>query len=383
MIRFFLLITLFIFTFQLKSNCQDTIYIYDVNSATVSLKLMPVFNINAVSDSLDPEYGIYGTTILPDSIPTDTSPNSKFSVLKNASSYYSNYNFPFTAVTLIRYGLSITGAIIGKNLLLVFAYDVYSRQNHAWRNLHDTNPFFQDGVIMNGYSQLHPLRYYILDPPESNDYCECFAVIEVAENIGDSSGYFGIALDTVTSDYDSLLIFNLSYPAEGFPTYYNSPVNGDTLGLKYGLIQNVNDSVFKSSYSGNGEYASPYFDNKYRIRGLTWSHGINYKIGAESFYFIKYVKDSLATVINEESDFDDFIIYPNPTNTTLNIKFNNQQVSNATISIINLLGVKTLTSNVSAGSSQLTFDVSQLAQGTYFINFVTKEKVISRKFIKL
>jgi hypothetical protein len=81
----------------------------------------------------------------------------------------------------------------------------------------------------------------------------------------------------------------------------------------------------------------------------------------------------VATGLNKLTNNSTMIIYPNPTNSILNIEVKEQ----TQISIINVLGevVKTETIN---GTSKL--DVSDLNTGVYFIQDVKSGKAI--KFIK-
>ena len=141
------------------------------------------------------------------------------------------------------------------------------------------------------------------------------------ENIGDFSGYFGIAFDTTLADYDSLLLYNLSYPFEGFPNYYASPVNGDTLCMKFGYLMNPSMSgTFATSWGGDGEYVSPYFDANFRIHGMRWSINRNYFMNPKDFYFLKYVLDTLVTGLENNLNEIKWSIYPNPASNILHIQ---------------------------------------------------------------
>ncbi len=370
------------FIFINQTFSQDTIYIYDVASQSLTHKLMPAFNTNSVSGYTNPSFGVRGVTAMPAIAPVDTYPNTQISLLKKASEFYTDFNFPFTAVTNIRYGLSITTAVIGRRALLAFKYDVYDPGVHAFRNLHDCNPYFENGTIQYGSGQLHPVRYYLLNSPSETNLYKYFAVIEVEENIGDSSGYFGLAFDTTMHAYDSLLLYNISYPATGYPVRYSFPVNGDTLCMKYGLISNPDSYVFKAYWGDNGEFCSPYFDDQFRIHGLRWGNTSNYKIGRNSFYFLKYVTDSLATGISEVEQSNGFSIYPNPAIENITVHFSGPQKSAGMLYIQSIDGRIVRKNEIMIGEIKTDISVKDLAAGIYLVTVGTDKGNSTRKFIK-
>ena len=361
---------------------QDTIFTYDIATMNLTWRLMPTYNVNSVSDSTDPSFGIYGVTVMPTSIPLNTYPGTGVSLLDKASNYYSNLNFPFSALSLIKYGDHITAAVIGRKTLLAFKFDVYNPNPPYYRNLSDANPFFDNGMIQYGHSKLTPVRYYFINSPNQFFLYNYFSVIEVAENIGDSSGYFGLAFDTTPQAYDSMLLFNPSYPNEGYPLRYSSPVNGDTLCFKYGFISNPDDFVFHAYWGGDGEYSSPYFDDHFRIHGLRWSYGDNYKIGQKGFYFIKYVVDSLADHVPEIENETIRLVYPNPAFDKVTIQLSSPLKSNEIILITNVLGQTIQTLQFHSGETAVSADISDLQKGLYFLISKSKMPAMTGKFVK-
>lgn len=354
---------------------QDSILIYDVATMSVATQLLPTFNNNTPSDSTNPYFGVYGITDMPDIPPALTYPNTEISIIQKASDYYTSLNFPFTAITLIKYGLNVTAAVIGKRALLVFNYDVYYPNYQQWRNLSDTNPFYENGSIQYGFTKLTPVRYYCRNHPQQGLN---FAIIEVAEDIGDYSGYFGLAYDTVPNAYDSVLLYNLSYPNEGFPNHYSTPVNGDTLCMKYGYIPD-SYPIFSAYWGGNGEYVSPFFDKNYRIHGIRWSYSAVYKFRRPDFYFAKHVLDSLLTGTNEIKTTN-WKVYPNPALDKLTVELPTVP-NDATIEIKNLLG-EILYSEKFVASSNNTINISEFSNGVYFIQIRNEQKLSIKKFIK-
>lgn len=362
-----------------QSDGQDSIYIYDISSQSIIQKPMPVYNTNAASDSTDPSFGVNGMTNLPSSIPASTYPSSNVSLIEKAADYYTSFNFPFTAVSLVRYGFNITSAIIGKRALLVFNFDVRQPHSH-WRNLSDANPFYENGMIQYGFSKLTPVKYYTLNTPDTSGVS--MAVVEVAENIGDDAGHFGLAFDTTANAYDSLLLYNISYPKKDVFNIYPDSTNGDTLYMKYGLVDGHDQKEFQAYFGGDGEYDSPFFDQYFRLRGIRLSVQTNYFISRKEFYFLKFIVDSLATDIDEFKSTEGWKIFPNPVSNKLTISFVQPLKSEATLFLTNVFGQTIKSIQLSVGSSNVDEDVSGLARGIYFVTVKSTENFIVEEFVK-
>ncbi len=98
-----------------------------------------------------------------------------------------------------------------------------------------------------------------------------------------------------------------------------------------------------------------------------------------AYYYIDDITliDQSTVGENELDKGKGFDIYPNPTNSILNIKSNNQQLQNATIEIKNTLG-QIVYMDVYAHQ----IDVTNLPAGIYFISLNTKETKRTIKFVK-
>jgi hypothetical protein len=77
-------------------------------------------------------------------------------------------------------------------------------------------------------------------------------------------------------------------------------------------------------------------------------------------------------------------MYPNPASDLVNIEMSNfNNVDEVNVKFISITGEVVLRKqiNVNGGSYQETFDVSNLATGTYFVQFEAKGEVVTRQFI--
>lgn len=83
----------------------------------------------------------------------------------------------------------------------------------------------------------------------------------------------------------------------------------------------------------------------------------------------------------EEMDLNVGSIIPNPTKGNIQVNLNSKNPSNATISIYNILGemITEETVNNVNGSKTLTFDISNEAEGVYFIRIQSENQLISKK----
>lgn len=86
--------------------------------------------------------------------------------------------------------------------------------------------------------------------------------------------------------------------------------------------------------------------------------------------WIRY--NNMTGVKNSSNAASNFGVYPNPTSNELNFVFGSKQLANYTISLSNTLGETVKVTSVAvSGSQKVTFDVSDLANGTYFYKVVS------------
>lgn len=92
------------------------------------------------------------------------------------------------------------------------------------------------------------------------------------------------------------------------------------------------------------------------------------------------ISEDVSTSI-ENMDNNDFIsIYPNPSNSIVNISFEQNYLQNCEISIVSILGKRILEKEIINSKFQL--DVSTFDKGLYYIVLNSSEKQIVTKFIK-
>jgi len=83
----------------------------------------------------------------------------------------------------------------------------------------------------------------------------------------------------------------------------------------------------------------------------------------------------------ETNDIDNIIVYPNPTENQINIKFD-KQIINCEIIIFNIFGQEIIHHQLD-GNKKYSLNISELKSGMYFYSIVSDGNILkSDKFIK-
>lgn len=105
----------------------------------------------------------------------------------------------------------------------------------------------------------------------------------------------------------------------------------------------------------------------------------------------EYCKQSIVLrkgTTNTESEVIDVEIFPNPVRDYVSIKIKTSNISNISIDILNELGqkVSSYSIEVNSGNQQTQVqevDMSHLAKGIYYVRLMSKEKIHTKKIVKL
>jgi hypothetical protein len=76
-----------------------------------------------------------------------------------------------------------------------------------------------------------------------------------------------------------------------------------------------------------------------------------------------------------------FDLFPNPTNNQLNINLNANEPLNGVLSISNQLGQTVFSQSLQNQSAEVLFDTQHLPKGIYFVQFINKKQLISKKLV--
>jgi hypothetical protein len=165
----------------------------------------------------------------------------------------------------------------------------------------------------------------------------------------------------------------------------SNSINGDIIGnqgsldvwaLKISSTGNIQwQKPMGNSGDNNASSVKQTTDGGFIIAGSTNSNGgdVSGFHGGTDFWVIKLAPDPLTTINFSRSDF---MIFPNPTNNILNIRFNDNEAVDK-LMITDMAGKKILEQNA---SSQI--NVENLANGMYIIEAYSTDKKFQNKFVK-
>jgi hypothetical protein len=141
-----------------------------------------------------------------------------------------------------------------------------------------------------------------------------------------------------------------------------------------GTVSSVNIVTYAWFVTYNNSLNQP--ENKW-IAG----EAINNNPDNLKFMYSIHVKNSSLVSIEDEELQSEIILYPNPTNESLTVSFNNE-FYNPEAEIFNLKGQLIKKTIGSSNNESLTIDVSKLSKGIYILRLHDNESSITKKFIK-
>ncbi len=139
--------------------------------------------------------------------------------------------------------------------------------------------------------------------------------------------------------------------------------------------------VHLTGSSISSDYWVENFRYKFRFEG---NNGNNLYIDDINIYYGKPSNELVLANINENTLWNDFKVYPNPTENVISIAFNTLLSENTSIQLIDLCGKKIQEKNLNSdsGNNIITLNTEQLAEGTYFIKTTIQGSSKTVKFIK-
>jgi len=258
-------------------------------------------------------------------------------------------------------------------------------------DIDNENRIFNTTLTYNkGGVLVHMIRYEIGDNDElfynilqtyQNRFKDKVATAEDFKNVAEE-----------LSGIDFTTFFEQWYFGEGYPKF----------DIKW--YQNGNQLVLNSAQTTTAPSATPLFKVTYELQ-ITYSDNsseiIPFYHDETNKQFVYNISDNktvnsiffdpnywllASSTILKTNSIEDFVedksitIYPNPTTTSLHIKFENSLQGTKTISLYDVTGKNILTINTQ--DDLYTLDVNSFPSGTYFISFKIGKNVFVRKFNK-
>lgn len=164
-------------------------------------------------------------------------------------------------------------------------------------------------------------------------------------------------------------------------TWSNLSANGQTIQTPVNVSLSANECytfTIKDSY-GDGICCS-YGNGSYTI-----TDGNGYVL-ASGGQFVDEESESFRTAsvsgLNDNGIVNAISIYPNPANDMATLAFSTNEKSSAAISITNILGEAVYKNEIgflTAGQHIMPISTAKLAEGMYFVNLMTNNKIITKK----
>jgi hypothetical protein len=186
--------------------------------------------------------------------------------------------------------------------------------------------------------------------------------VDVTEN--NQIGVTGYKLDENVDGAVELGSFLIEGMA-GFPSLWAIP-EGSTL-ISDGDVTLPNIVIIGVIGPGLGDYATQEF-NELVVNSLKWVTG-DYEVPE--------------SIIN--ASYNNLNVWPNPTNSIVNVSFDLAVSGNVRINIYNITGslVETITSDyLTAGNNSLQIDLTNMADGQYFYEILTSDEILKGKIYK-
>ncbi len=158
--------------------------------------------------------------------------------------------------------------------------------------------------------------------------------------------------------------------------YQNDPSEGIYVGTNTGVYFKDKTMTNWLAYSTNLPTVAinelEIHEGTSKLRAASYGRGI-----WETDLYAPFSAVNIKTISNDNYAS----IFPNPAKQDLNIILNESQLFEGTISIESIDGKLIYNKEISATSNRIKIDVSQFANGCYFIHIKNKDRVITRKLL--
>ena len=376
---------------------SKTIIVFDIINETLDSITSVVIDTSIQTEVIDYYIGNFNTDVetLEQTAPTNNVfLSTQFTRKRKAVLDYNLISFPIRTSVKIFYVENDTlknlcsGSMISSRHILTaahcYSYSGLNSDTLKFDSLY-VCPVFDNGNSNPNFNCSYVNKVYLIKKWTISS--EDFAVLELEESIGESTGWLGIGFDNSGEIFTDNIFYKFSYPNTPISLIDTFPYNGDTLYYNYGNVELIQNWIGITQSNGvHGESGSSIIhiqnNQAYTTYGVL-TFGINLRhnrLTNEIFHLIKHIiQDDIVLNNSESYQESEIMVFPNPTNRYIKIS-NLPQDQSVEITLFDTIG-RLIYSNSNYQSTD-EINISKLSNGNYFLRIKTNTTTITRKIIK-